>query len=1661
MTKLPVECFQDQTSLQIVEEFASKITNRMIRYSYLGNGEEVGKVFDWTRSYINNLEKDSDRNVYYIASLQGVFKGFLEVNTTLLEREGELLHEMVRLFSENITLVDTEQENPSFNLFTITCSFFNMIRHVLAGMVTLSPMETCTRIENVWDDLLLIQAPVRKCHDSFVRTLELIQAVVWQSNLRDVIISKERDADMADLLVFSTQSSILASLLLGNSSDDLIDSLISIMDDSPLIPEFALDLYLTCMEGLGIIGVNDPLAISRVVSYATSLLLDPHFVFGLLDDVKRNILRECSAQILSISLDGLAKQSISSSLKKATLFQCINSMHSSYQKMFQKQDFDENKRIYENSACAISHLSRILKPKDTIEVAIPALVRRLEESTSDFNEPIWLALGNIGMTNDVEIFKAIISFTLNNTQSMKTVYNIPQTLAKMPGRPVGLLEYYLERALALFMEKAASYHKTARPQDLQDMYDWVCLIRVVCDHEDFAAVLVGGQNPEIVHQMRNMWFCLVLFVFQNGSWPKEWVGILRVIARRTPPLILEKNERNLEVNLGSTSILLASFPESVTTRLTNTLLGLLPNLQYEIRALSWPVCVYLTTIYQLELLRMKSFSLDFVCTYLVDDRLQNPQIYVVMEAIADLIFKQATKESYYRKMPESVMEDHLRMLLLYAAHRNAKIRRFCSRWVKRIISTAQHMLFCRSTVYFMLNVLLFLDSGIMNFKESSIDLSMLTFSNRSEARSSAVEFQGVCADWLGSALKISRTEGLPVLEGYVFDLNSTHPWITASQIDQVSIQEGSLMMALFQRVFSDPLSSAPLIRYSNARARYLGQIHGMIFALQQIHPELSQAEVIEQLSRKCSKDLRKIFKDPDSPHFVSQLYQALSKAGSLIIESERIESDLIQLVCHAPSIQFTVNCVEQTMEILAWIMAVKPQLVPRVLGQLTQVWELVASQKVGMYSCQDNSINPFEGSMTYGAPPKMPDESFTCQPHKIWINLYVERFKFDRLLDADAIARYTNFILTACHPTFKLSTHFKAFQARLDLVSLGIRIGKELVKRNDQAAVIVWTSIFRICTDLFSNIPLYGDIDRKDFMNLLAFYQSFKSLQFDKIATMTSNNILKSAFIPGPDGERVEFSDVQQLVVLLLEYKINRFATWINPLGLPEELVIPPPINERAIKWSQIVKIAWRVNPLVAIHLRSRFPTSADQIDFELSEISRFSEIKTVHCAAAVNSYLKTAWKQKSEPQMRHLMYWKPIPPITAIQILCQPTKPHPWILQYCIRSLEDFPINLVFFYIPQLVQALRHDYLGYIEKFILEAAKTSQFFAHQIIWNMEANMYKDDNASIPDSIKPTLDRVISKIIQALTGPDKEFYEREFSFFKEITDISGKLKPLVQSGASKADKKKKIDEELRKIKVDVGVYLPTNPDRTVVDIDYDSGRPLQSHAKAPYMATFKVEDPNSNAPAVWMSSIFKVGDDCRQDVLALQLISVFTSIFQSAGLDLYTFPYRVVATATGCGVIEVIPQSISRDMMGREKVNSLYDWFVANFGPDETMAYKNARNEFVKSLAAYSVIMFLLQIKDRHNGNIMFDKQGHLIHIDFGFMLSIAPGGGLLEVSPFKLTSEMIQVMGGDASAPAYVEFSELCIKAYLATRLHAEEIISIVNLMMESGLPCFKGMHM
>ena len=32
-------------------------------------------------------------------------------------------------------------------------------------------------------------------------------------------------------------------------------------------------------------------------------------------------------------------------------------------------------------------------------------------------------------------------------------------------------------------------------------------------------------------------------------------------------------------------------------------------------------------------------------------------------------------------------------------------------------------------------------------------------------------------------------------------------------------------------------------------------------------------------------------------------------------------------------------------------------------------------------------------------------------------------------------------------------------------------------------------------------------------------------------------------------------------------------------------------------------------------------------------------------------------------------------------------------------------------------------------------------------------------------------------------------------------------------------------------------------------------------------------------------------------------------------------------------------------------------------------------------MAAYSIVVYLLTLRDRHNGNVMVDEEGHIVHI--------------------------------------------------------------------------------
>ena len=529
----------------------------------------------------------------------------------------------------------------------------------------------------------------------------------------------------------------------------------------------------------------------------------------------------------------------------------------------------------------------------------------------------------------------------------------------------------------------------------------------------------------------------------------------------------------------------------------------------------------------------------------------------------------------------------------------------------------------------------------------------------------------------------------------------------------------------------------------------------------------------------------------------------------------------------------------------------------------------------------------------------------------------------------------------------------------------------------------------------------------------------------------------------------------KNILILVLHSELMRLHAWVDPLQVYEEennnnynkqfeeieSFTVPGFQKKV--WLSYVQHLWNLSPYLALQVLKRLRAPVNSAPhLELVSLIAKQPTRVLECGSSLELFLT---KQKIESNCNELSYiliWENPTLIFALTLFTPQFPTHILTAQLSHSILLTADLEQLLFYIPQIVQSLRSDELGFVWHSIIGAAKKSQLFTHQIVWNMRTNMFTDEHSEQRDEqLHDVLEKLIGIILGNLSGKSLEFYEREIDFFKRVTGISGQIRDIPIGPA----RDQACLERFSQIEPEVGVYLPSNPECAVVGIDHESAKPMQSAEKAPFRAKFKVKKFNleelesinqsesllqitedtGSEEIFWQACIFKVGDDIRQDMLALQIMTLFKDVLERAGLELFFKPYKVVCTDPGCGIIECVPNAISRDQLGRKTDTNLFDYFIATFGDVLSEKFKIARLNFIRSLAAYSIFSFLIQIKDRHNGNILITNEGHIIHIDFGFMFESSPGGNLGFEPHLKLTEEMLLIMGGDVNAAPYLWFRE------------------------------------
>lgn len=381
--------------------------------------------------------------------------------------------------------------------------------------------------------------------------------------------------------------------------------------------------------------------------------------------------------------------------------------------------------------------------------------------------------------------------------------------------------------------------------------------------------------------------------------------------------------------------------------------------------------------------------------------------------------------------------------------------------------------------------------------------------------------------------------------------------------------------------------------------------------------------------------------------------------------------------------------------------------------------------------------------------------------------------------------------------------------------------------------------------------------------------------------------------------------------------------------------------------------------------------------------------------------------------------------------------------------------------YLIQLVQVLKYEqYLdNLLVRFLLKKALTNQRIGHFFFWHLKSEMHNK-------TVSQRFGLLLESYCRAC-GMYLKHLSRQVEAMEKLINLTDILKQEKKDEPHKVQMKFLVEQMKRPDFMDAlqGFTSPLNPAHQLGTLRLEECR-IMSSAKRPLWLNW--ENPDIMSEMLFLNNeiIFKNGDDLRQDMLTLQILRIMENIWQNQGLDLRMLPYGCLSIGDCVGLIEVVRCShtimqiqCKGGLKGALQFNShtLHQW-LRDKNKGET--YDAAIDLFTRSCAGYCVATFILGIGDRHNSNIMVKDNGQLFHIDFGHFLDHKKKkfGYKRERVPFVLTQDFLIVISKGiqecTKTRDFERFQEMCYKAYLAIRQHANLFINLFSMMLGSGMP-------
>ena len=430
----------------------------------------------------------------------------------------------------------------------------------------------------------------------------------------------------------------------------------------------------------------------------------------------------------------------------------------------------------------------------------------------------------------------------------------------------------------------------------------------------------------------------------------------------------------------------------------------------------------------------------------------------------------------------------------------------------------------------------------------------------------------------------------------------------------------------------------------------------------------------------------------------------------------------------------------------------------------------------------------------------------------------------------------------------------------------------------------------------------------------------------------------------------------------------------------------------------------------------------------------------------------------------KYLKKWTKIDGEDALSLL-DARFPDTQVREYAINRLRDFPDEMIDNLMLMLCQCLLYEtfLINPLSDFLIERSLLNpKLIGNSFIWFNRVNM---KNPLFEE-------RLSAYILQLLMISGKSFLNDtfntiKFNYYLELFTYASKKESFKNKlrfeRKNKGEKKenqflnyynKAIVCKKKRLPIDPSyICYKLTDNMTILTIDTTQS-----------LLTFKT-GKNKESPE--RKIMLRIGNDLRQDVLAIQMLRIMDKLWLENNLDLKLITFKICPTELYAGYIEFVYFSELHKIQNSSGVIGVLDKeviikFLRGSITDEQSdndTYDNKIDNFIKSLAGYCVATCVLGITERSFRNVMIKNNGIFLHINLGHLLGHFKYkcGIKTERSLFLLTPEMANVYICENKEDI---FKKCCVKAFNILRHNASKIINPFIIMSAAGLPEFYGIH-